>query len=49
MKKAILLTAFAALAFVSNVSAQEDPDKYYIRNSLYMTKLDEPCPKELYK
>lgn len=49
MKKVILLTAFAALAFVSNVSAQEDPDKYYIRNSLYMMKLDEPCPKELYK
>ena len=49
MKKVILLTAFAALAFVSNVSAQEDPDKYYIRNSLYMLKLNEPCPKDDYK
>ena len=49
MKKVILLTAIAAFACVSNMSAQEDPDKYYIRNSLYMIKLDEPCPKDLYK
>lgn len=49
MKKVILLTALAAVGYVSNVSAQEDPDKYYIRNSLYMIKLDEPCPKEAYK
>jgi hypothetical protein len=49
MKRIILLTAIAAFACVSNVSAQEDPDKYYIRNSLYMLKLDEPCPKDLYK
>ena len=31
------------------MSAQEDPDKYYIRNSLYMLKLNEPCPKDDYK
>ena len=51
MKKIILLTAISAFALVCNVSAQdnEDPDKFYIRNSLYMIKLNEPCPKEEYK
>ena len=49
MKKVFLLTVIAAFACVSNMSAQEDPDKYYIRNSLYMLKLNEPCPKDDYK
>lgn len=49
MKKMIMLTALAAVSFSTNVFAQqEDPDKNYIRNSLYMMKLDEPCPKEDY-
>lgn len=49
MKKVLLLTALAAVSFSTNVFAQqEDPDKNYIRNSLYMMKLDEPCPKEDY-
>ena len=49
MKKVLLLTALAAVSFSTNVFAQqEDPDKNYIRNSLYMMKLDEPCPKEEY-
>lgn len=49
MKKMIMLTALAAVSFSTNVFAQQDdPDKNYIRNSLYMMKLDEPCPKEDY-
>ncbi len=41
MKKVILCSALAALTFSSTAFAQEDPDKYYIRNSVYMLKLAE--------
>ena len=49
MKKLIFLSSLLAIGFVSNIFAQEDPDKYYVRNSLYMLKLNEPCPKDEYK
>ena len=49
MKKLFLLSSLLAIGFVSNIFAQEDPDKYYVRNSLYMLKLNEPCPKDEYK
>lgn len=49
MKKLLFLSSLLALGFVSNIFAQEDPDKYYVRNSLYMLKLNEPCPKDEYK
>ena len=36
------------VAFSVNVMSEEDPDKYYIRNSLYMIKLDEANTNEEY-
>ncbi|MBQ9186619.1 MAG: hypothetical protein IJ144_02190 [Prevotella sp.] len=47
MKKYLLVSALAAVC-VSNVFAQEDPDKYYIRNSIYVMKLDEVASNEEY-
>lgn len=41
MKKTILLAALAAPVFANVVNAQDDPDKHYIRNSVYMLKLSE--------
>lgn len=41
MKKIYLLAAFVAVAVTNNVMAQDDPDKYYIRNSVYMMRLNE--------
>ena len=38
----------AAMAISANVMAQEDADKNYIRNSVYMIKLDEAAPKADY-
>lgn len=48
MKKILFCTALAALAFSNSVNAQEDPDKYYIRNSVYMMKLSETTDNEDY-
>ena len=48
MKKTFILTAMAAMAISANVMAQEDADKNYIRNSVYMIKLDEAAPKADY-
>lgn len=42
MKKFFMLTALAAVSLSTTVFAQDDPDKYYIRNSVYMMKLNEP-------
>lgn len=49
MKKLLLLTICATFAVSNNAFGQEDPDKYYIRNSVYMLKLDEPAPKADYE
>lgn len=50
MKKTILLTALAAVSFANTTFAQdEDPDKYYVRNSLYMLKLDEKAENKDYE
>lgn len=50
MKKYLFVTVLAAIAATNGIQAQqEDPDKYYIRNSVYMMKLDEPCPFEDYQ
>lgn len=40
-KHAILLSTFAVTAFFGTANAQDDADKYYIRNSVYMMKLSE--------
>lgn len=48
MKK-LLLMAIAGLCTFSTASAQEDPDSKYIRNSLYMLKLDMPADNDEYK
>lgn len=48
MKKLFLLTIAAVAAF-NNTYGQDDPDKYYIRNSVYMMKLDTPTDNEDYK
>ena len=48
MKRFILFAVLAAASFTTSFAQGEDPDKNYIRNSLYMLKLDEPCPKEDY-
>lgn len=49
MKKIVILTALAAFGFTTTVNAQDDADKHYIRNSVYMLKLNTPCPKDDYK
>ena len=48
MKKILLCTALAAMTFSNSANAQEDPDKYYIRNSVYMMKLSETTDNEDY-
>lgn len=48
MKKLILFAA-VGMCMVSTVKAQEDPDSKYIRNSLYMLKLDMPADNDEYK
>ncbi len=49
MKKIILMTALAATAFSGISFAADDPDKSYIRNSLYIIKLDEAPTNAEYK
>ena len=51
MKKLLICTALACVAFTSNVRAQQDDDtdKYYIRNSVYMMKLTEKAPNKEYE
>ena len=47
MKK-LFCICMLMVAFSVNVMSEEDPDKYYIRNSLYMIKLDEANTNEEY-
>ncbi len=51
MKKYLICTALACIAFTNNLMAQgqEDGDKYYIRNSVYMMKLTEKAPNKDYE
>lgn len=50
MKKTFILAALALLTAVPKVMAQgDDPDSKYIRNSLYMIKLDCPPDNPKYK
>ena len=48
MKKYFLMSALAAVCFANTVQAQEDPDKNYIRNSVYVMKLDEVASNQEY-
>lgn len=48
MKKILLCSAIGALMLAGSVNAQDDPDKYYIRNSVYMLKLSETTDNEDY-
>ena len=48
MKKYFLMSALAAVCVAKTVQAQEDPDKNYIRNSVYVMKLDEVASNEEY-
>lgn len=50
MKKYLVLAGILAAMNVATMSAQTqtDPDENYIRNSVYMMKLEEPAPKEEY-
>ena len=48
MKKLFMFAVLAGASFTTAFAQQEDPDKYYIRNSLYMIKLDEAAPNEEY-
>ena len=48
-KKNFLMAAFAALSFTSAVFAQDDADKHYIRNSVYMMKLSETATNADYE
>lgn len=41
--------AAMSMCMLSTATAQEDPDSKYIRNSLYMLKLDMPADNEEYK
>lgn len=51
MKKYLICTALACVAFTNNAMAQQedDTDKYYIRNSVYMMKLTEKAPNKEYE
>lgn len=49
MKKRLLFTAITAFLFAGHCSADNDPDKNYIRNSVYMIKLNEECPDPDYE
>ncbi len=48
MKKTLFL-ALASMSLGSTAMAQETPDASYLRNSLYMMKLDMPTDREDYK
>jgi hypothetical protein len=48
MKKTLMLSALAVVSFTNCFAQQEDADKYYLRNSLYMIKLDEVATDEEY-
>ena len=48
MKKVMICAVLAAVAFANTAQAQDDPDKYYIRNSVYMMKLSETTDNEEY-
>ena len=49
MRKKIMLTAIAAVLLAGNCFGGNDPDKNYIRNSVYMIKLNEMCPDPDYE
>lgn len=48
MKKSLMFAVLAAASFTNAYAQQEDADKYYLRNSLYMIKLDEVATNEEY-
>ena len=48
MKKILFCSALGLLMFSGSANAQDDPDKYYIRNSVYMMKLSETTDNEEY-
>jgi len=48
MNKFFMFAVLAAASFTNSFAQQEDADKYYLRNSLYMIKLDEPATNEEY-
>ena len=49
MKKVFLFSVLAVASFTNTYAQQEDADKYYLRNSLYMIKLDEPATDAEYE
>lgn len=49
MKKVCLFAVLAMASFTNSFAQHEDADKYYLRNSLYMIKLDEAATDETYK
>ena len=48
MKKTFLFAVLAVASFNNAVAQEEDADKHYLRNSLYMIKLDEVPTNEEY-